>query len=317
METDAVNKYKKICGDYFSQQGKTVLFDVAISDTVRWRPHVFAKNDEQFILDILDEELIPDFYMKKFIQARNAIPELKIYLGIVRQSSYLFEFLRECVKNGFGIYLINSKLKLLLEAAEPTVEGITDMGQLAIAYDKPYGNILSFKKCLRSCKLYLYWLERNLPKKVLETLYEAIRDGEICNVENIRLLRAIDDDIDTGFKDEFKKFKEEIAQKDICAELRVIVDKISKSIHGRYIYSKDARDVEIRFQLPPLNSLKADQWDTILTNVEVVPPFDDLWKKGLDILNSWEEIKTKAQEYSKNKAKILEREAKRLREREI
>lgn len=295
----------------------TVLFDVAISENVSWRPHVFAKNTSKIILDILNDELIPDFYIKKFIQARNAIPELKIYLGIIGQSTYLFGFLGDCVKNGFGIYMVNSTLKLLIEAAEPTIEGISEKGQLAISYDKPFGNILSFKKCIRKCKSYLYWLERNLPKKVLETLYDGIRDGDICDVNNIRLLRAIDDDIDSGFKDEFKKFKDEMSQNDINVELRIIIDPICKSIHGRYLYSKNDHDNEIRFQLPPLNSLKANQWDTILTNVQVVPPFDQFWEKGLDLLNSWSEIKTKAQEYSKSKVIILEKEAKRLREREI
>lgn len=120
------------------------------------------------------------------------------------------------------------------------------------------------------------------------------------------MLRAINDDIDSGFKDEFKKVRTELSQKDICAELRVIADPSFKSVHGRYLYSKDGQDVEIRFQLPPLNSLKANQWDTIFTNVQIVPPFDQLWEKGLDLLNSWTEIRAKVQEYSENKAKILE-----------
>ena len=83
------------------------------------------------------------------------------------------------------------------------------------------GNIVSFKKCLRRCKSYLNWFERNLLKKVLETLYEAVCDGDICEVDNIRLLQAINDDIDSGFKDEFKKVRTELAQKENLQTLNI------------------------------------------------------------------------------------------------
>lgn len=317
MEQDIINEYKKRCGEYFEQKGMTVLFDVAISPIIRWRPHVFAKNGSLILLDIIDEESLPEFYIKKFIKARNLIPELKIYLGLVGESKYAFEFFGECAKYGFGILKINSGLKLLLETAEPTVEGIREKGQLAIAHDKPYGNIISLKKCLRSCKSHISWLERNLPKNVMETIYEANKDGDINGIDSIQLLRAVDDDIDGAFKDEFRKFKIEMQDKGICVELRVIVDPVSKSIHGRYLYSKDADGKKIQYQLPPLNSLKANQWDTILTNVEVVPSFEQLWAKGFDLLTSWEQIKVKIQEYLKNKSKILEKEAKRLRTKTV
>jgi len=316
VEIDVVNEYKETCREFFRQQGLTVFFDTKLSDSVGWRPHIFAKNDQMLILDILTRDRIPQLYIRKYVEAKNVLPALKIYLGIVGELDYFFDVIAECSKYGLGIYKIDSTLKLLLGATEPTIEGIGETGQLAIASNRPYRNILSLKKCFRCCKSYLHWLERNLPKKAFEVLFEAIEDEDIDDVETIKLLRTIDVELDDGYRDEFLKFRIELMSKEISVELRVIKDSaIVKTIHGRYIYSIDNNDVGLFFKLPPLNSLKADQWDSILTDVKEVPSFEELWDKGLDIKDSWGEIKQATKEYFSRKASQLEKQAQDLRER--
>ena len=316
MEFDIVNDYKKISGKFLREQGLTVFFDTKFSDSVGWRPHIFAKNDQTLILDILMQNRVPELYIRKYIEARNALPTLRIYLGIVGELDYFFDVIAECSKYGLGIYKIDSTLKLLLEATEPTVEGISEIGQLVIASDRPYRNILSLKKCFRRCKSHLYWIERNLPKKALEVLFEAIDDRDIDGVETIKLLRTIDVELDDGYRDEFLKFRAELISKDISVELRVIKDfDVAKTIHGRYIYSIDSDNDELLFKLPPLNSLKANQWDLILTGVKEVPSFEELWDKGVDMKDSWGEIKQATKDYLKRKAEQLEKQAIDLRKR--
>ena len=276
-------------------------------------PHIYAKNNHQIMVDILVQDRIPDFYIGKFVDARNLIPHLKIYVGIMGELSYFFDVIQECSKNGFGIYKIDSDVKLLLETRIPTIDDLSEGGQMAIVSNRPYRNILALKRCFRNCNSYLYWFERNLPKKVFEVLYQAIEDKDIQNVENIKLLRVIDGKLNDAYRREFVEFRRELASKDVCAEMRIITDSsIARDFHGRYIYAVDENNQKFTFQIPPLNSLKANQWDSIL-KVKEVPSFEQLWSLGSDLKESWGGIKPKIKEFMKRKIDALGNEAEALR----
>jgi hypothetical protein len=316
MESDKVNKYKTICKTFFGSQGLTVHFDAAVSEEIKWRPHIFATNNHQLILDVLTQENLADYYVKKYVEIRNVLPEMNIYVGLVGDLDYFSTVISECNRNGFGIYKINSNLKLLLEARTPTVDRLAERGELAIVFGRPFRNILALKKCLRKCKVCLYWFERNLPKKVFEVVYEAIEDGDIDGVDTIRFLRGIDDKLDDAFRKTFQSFREDVGSSGIEAQLRIICDSsIANRIHGRYIFSMDEQNEPLKIKLPPVNSLKANQWDTILTDVTEVPSFEEFWDNGVDIINSWNEIKHNVEEYCERKAQFLEQEAESLRSR--
>jgi len=315
MEIDEVNEFKIICKEFFEGKGLTVHFDPAISEEISWRPHIFATNNEHLILDILTQETLSDFYIKKYTEIRNHLPDLSIYLGLVGDLDYFPEVILECSRNGLGIYKVNKTLKLLIETRKPTIEDLTDRGQMAIVFGRPYRNILALRKCFRKCRSYINWFERNLPKKALEILFEAIDDGSIQNVDTIKLLRGIDENVET-LRDEFGRFREELASLQIESQLRIICDSnISRRIHGRYIYSEDENHQPIKLKLPPLNSLRANQWDTILTDATEIPPFQEFWESGLDIRNSWNEIRRRVNEYRERKASQLEEQARGLRSR--
>lgn len=152
----------------------------------------------------------------------------------------------------------------------------------------PFGNVQSLRKCLRRFRIYVKWLETNMPKKSLEVLYDGIRDGDLKNIESISLLRGVDDKLTASFRDGFKDFRDEVFSSNIEAEMRVTIDRnVTRKIHGRYMYSVDDKGNEIRIQPPPFNSLRADQWDTIYTDVKVIPSFDEYWNKGNDVLEDW------------------------------
>ncbi len=316
MEDDIINQYKQVCGEFFKQQGLTVLYDVPVSDSARWRPHIYAKNKANIILDILSFDQIPKFYLKKYVETRNILPKIQIYLGLVGNLNYFFNTFVECAKYGIGIYKIDSTVKLLLEATEPTIEGVQETGIFAITSDRPYRNILSFKKCLRSCHKHLYWLEKNFPKKIFEMIFNAIEDNDLVDIDNIKLLRAIDDKITKNFREEFSKFQSELRSKGISVQLRILKDtKISGTIHGRFIYSKKENDEDFFVMLPPINSLKADQWDNILTKVVEPPPFEELWNHALDIRLDWNELDQLIKHYLKRKIAFLENQIKNYKER--
>lgn len=315
MEADEVNKFKTICKGFFEKKGLTVHFDIAVSEEVSWRPHIFATNNEKLVLDILTQETLSDFYIKKYAEIRNHLPDLGIYLGLVGDLSYFPEVILQCSRNGLGIYKINENLKLLIETKTPTIEELAHTGQMAIVSGRPYRNILALRKCFRKCKSYIYWFERNLPKKALETLFEAIDDGSINNVDTIKLLRGIDEHVET-LKNEFIRFKGELISLGIESKLRIICDSsVASTIHGRYIYSEDENHHPIKLKLPPLNSLRANQWDMILTDVAEIPTFQEFWENGLDIQNSWNEIERRVRQYYKRRANQLEQQARGLRAR--
>jgi hypothetical protein len=286
LSIQKIELLKDICTSVFTSKNFEVHKDIPISDNIRWRPHIYAKDDEEFILDILTTEGLPQSQIKKYTIIRNEFPDLKIYLAIVGDSPYSYSAIEQCHRFGIGIYIIErNTLKLLIPGKTPTIEQIRSEGDTVIAPNRPYGNILALKKCLRECNEYLHWWERNLPKKVLEVIYEAVNDGDIKDVEDIKLLRDYDQTIDEKYRTEVERLRGELVDHDINVEFRVICDKKSAaSIHGRFIYTKDQQ-----FQLPPLNSLLANQWDNIFTKVKI-PPFEDYWKQGLDIISQWNGI---------------------------
>ena len=316
MEADRVNEFKIACKKFFNEKSLTVYLDAAVSEQCSWRPHIFATDHKKLVLDILTQETISDFYIKKYAEIRDILHEIEIYLGLVGDLNYFPDVISECARNGFGIYKINDTLKLILDARQPTIESLSDRSQIAIVFGRPYRNILALKRCFRKCRSYFYWFERNLPKTALETVFQAVEDGDIQNVETIKFLRGIDDKVNENFRNEFLRFKEDILSHDIGSELRIICDSaVASRVHGRYIYSQDEQNNPVFIKLPPLNSLRANQWDTILTDASEIPPFQGFWDSGLDIEHSWNEIRRKVNEYCQRRAPELEEQARTLRSR--
>jgi hypothetical protein len=288
LSTQQIDLLKNTCLSSFKKKDYKVYLDVSISEEIRWRPHIYAKDHEEFILDILTTEDLPKSQIDKYIDIKNKFPDMKIYLAIVGDVPYSYSgAIEQCSRYGIGIYVINGdNLHLLLTAKAPTIEQIRSEQDTVIAPDQPYGNILALKKCFRQCTEYVYWLEKNLPKKVFEILYEAVRDGDISGVGEIKLLRTFDQSVDDRFRAEAERLRAELVNYDINLEVRIICNKsISTSIHGRFIYTKNRQ-----FQIPPLNSLLANQWDNIFHGGKT-PPFEDLWKRGLDIISQWNDVK--------------------------
>lgn len=81
------------------------------------------------------------------------------------------------------------------------------------------------------------------------------------------------------------------------------------------IYTEDEENQPVFIKLPPLNSLRANQWDTILTDTSEIPLFPEFWDSGLDIQHAWNEIKRRLNEYLERRVEILEEQARALRSR--
>jgi hypothetical protein len=303
MEPDeAINRYKTILKRHFTDQGLEVHVDIPISDDIRWRPHLFVKNSQQIILDIVDTELIHGLQLRKYAEVMNAFPNMRIYVVMIGEMHYAPDFVAKCAEYKLGIFVVgNGQPKEILPFGVRDIEGLVQTDQIAIIPDTPFGNVLSLRKCLRKCREHVYWFENNLPRDSLEVLYDSIAKGDL-NVKSVKLLRGLDDKITSFYRDDFKHFQNEMVSHDIDSEMRVILDRrIMRQIHGRYLYSIDEKGRELLIQLPPLNSLKGNQWDSIFTKVKTVPPFDAFWEKGKDMLKDWSEIDQAVKEHLKHK----------------
>lgn len=298
-----LSRYKRICQRHFETLGLEVHLDVPISDDVGWRPHLFARNNDRIILDIVEEDTLPQLQLKKYSEVLNAVPQVRIYIVIIRTLEYLPEIFADCNQYGIGVYVIrDDTLKEILCSKARNVEDLASQGQIAIRPGSPYGNVLSLRRCFRQFRSYLFWFERNLPKGSLELLYDNLNDGNLSNRPEIKLLRGIDDKISNVFKEEFESFRDEVSENyEIDAQMRIITDnRISNQIHGRYLYSADASNNPIKLQVPPLNSLNGDQWDSIFTAQEI-PNFLDFWNEGVDFLSQWSAVETAIRRYRENK----------------
>ena len=286
MEPDDINPYKRICAKHFA--GKRVFFDAQISTEVRWRPHLYVTNGDELILDIRVTSTVPAYQLETYREIRNQIPELRIYTVILGKNEYYFPFIEQCSKYGIGVFVIDGQiLRELLKPSLPTIQNVRERDQFAIQPDSPYGNILSLKEVFRRCKKFIHWYEKDLPKKALETLYHGFEDKDIKKVDEIKLLRALDNSVDESLLSEFTRFRAELAGKhEVNAEMRIVCDKsLKRSLHDRFLYTEG-----IAFVIPPLNSLLANQWCNIFTSKASMPKFNDYWKRGLDLVSDWNRI---------------------------
>jgi hypothetical protein len=156
-----------------------------------------------------------------------------------------------------------------------------DFESYSIDKEKPYSNLLIMKKLIRACGKYIYWFEKHFTKKIFEILIEEI-DG--TKIDELRLLFGAVG-INPGIRREFKRFKNELENRGLKVEFRVISDKeILNNIHGRWILSQTAC-----FKIPPTNTVLQGQSDEIV-KTKNRPPFDGWWKDGKDLINEWNEI---------------------------
>jgi hypothetical protein len=142
---------------------------------------------------------------------------------------------------------------------------------------RPYGNLLALKELLRGARTSIRWYEQHQTAKVLEVLYREI-DGK--SVSTIRLLSG-PAAIDSATKDEFKRFRNDMAdERNVDAHWRVLSKDDARSIHGRFFITQDYSR-----HIPPLNLILMGTVDEILPSDVNEKDFDAWWAFGTDIAN--------------------------------
>lgn len=146
----------------------------------------------------------------------------------------------------------------------------------------PYSNLVRFRKALRACKGDLLWVDRHFTKKGLEPLAEEVTGDKF---ESIRILCG-PSHVSTDMRDDFKRFREEMENRDIDAQLRVITsEERLREIHDRWILSTEGAS----WNVPPINSIYANQEAELHQTSEELD-FDSWWDEAENIIDDWNNI---------------------------
>lgn len=141
---------------------------------------------------------------------------------------------------------------------------------------------MRFRKALRDCAGDLLWIDKHFSKKGLESLAEEVT-GDKFN--SVRILCG-PSHVATHMRDDFKRFKQEMENRDIEANLKVIGDEEKlRSMHDRWILSTEGA----QWNVPPINSVYANQEAEILKTEEDLD-FEEWWSGAEDIIEDWNEI---------------------------
>ena len=118
-----------------------------------------------------------------------------------------------------------------------------------------------------------------------------VEDMTASSVTEIRILTGLSDKINDRFRELFKRFRSQLEQAGKSASLRVITNtNLLASIHDRWIVSEDAC-----FNTPSVDTISVGQFAEI-KKTQNVPPFEEWWHSGLDIVDDWNAIMEKVKQ---------------------
>lgn len=157
-----------------------------------------------------------------------------------------------------------------------------DQDSYRLTHRTPYSNLIRFRKALRACAGEVLWIDRHFTKKGLEPLTEELTGDKF---ESIRVLCG-PSHVATHMRDDFKRFREEMENREIGASIRVITstEKL-RNLHDRWILSSDGAS----WNVPPVNSLYGNQ-EAEIHKTEENLKFEDWWEEAEDIIDDWNTI---------------------------
>lgn len=232
----------------------------------------------------------PKVYVKEFIKEKYDGDEKK-FIEILKThliSEEAYGFLASDDFEGF----INEREKTVrLKIAALLGLSATDAQEKPlITPDTPFSNELMIRRTIESCRDFLYWVDKYFSRKGLEYLADSLVKDKIRSIKILMdgtpLLIKETGKMKEDLRNDFRKFTEEMKNRGIICELRVIVDsKVRRNIHDRWIITKDNK-----FNLPSPDTIARGQYSEISETSSNIP-FDLWWGNSLDIIQGWDEIK--------------------------
>lgn len=150
--------------------------------------------------------------------------------------------------------------------------------------DKPYSNKLLIKNLIKDSYKFINWIDKYFSPIGLEILAETIIDSKKDDLQNIRIIGSVNK-IDLKTRNMYKDLREELKNRNIDLEMRVLTDKdLLSKIHDRWFIT----DGKI-YNIPSTDTIAIGQYSEI-KETESHPPFEEWWKKSKDVIHDWNEI---------------------------
>ncbi|QLH08562.1 GmrSD restriction endonuclease domain-containing protein [Candidatus Nitrosotenuis sp. DW1] len=222
----------------------------------------------------------PSAYVKEFIKEKYGGNE-KEFLKVL-ESHFINKNAYDSMTHDDFQGFISEREKIILDKIKNAmgIVGPTHDHTL-ITPEQPFSNRVAFWNAIKSCDGYIYWIDKYFSKEGLELLSQSL---DTNRTKTVKILISIEK-ADEKFRSVFKDFRDELKNKNVICELRVITDsKLKSSIHDRWILSKNNC-----YNIPSADTVARGQYSEIKAT-ENKPPFEDWWTKSLDIINDWNEI---------------------------
>jgi len=220
---------------------------------------------------------IPEFIAKKYAGDKEKFNE------VLRTHLISEEALNRLLNDQFDQFLIEREKSVVAKLKEHLeLEGLENK-QTMISPETPYTNKKIFWDTLRSCQGHIHWVDKYFTRPGLELISQSSLDsGKVKEVKVLMCPEKVDED----FRKLFADLREELKNKGITFEIRVIADsKIKGAIHDRWILSESAN-----YNVTSPDVMARGQYSEILATFNR-PPFDEWWNSSKDIIAYWEVIK--------------------------
>jgi len=139
----------------------------------------------------------------------------------------------------------------------------------AIRPEEPFSNLVKLRQVLRGCEKHIWWADRYFNARGLEELIICV---DPAMVREVRILSG-PENVDERTRRDFDRFREELRQKGIVAEWRVL----KSFAHDRVIISENAC-----FNVPSIDTVLRGQYSEILETPNR-PPFENWWDRATSI----------------------------------
>jgi hypothetical protein len=163
---------------------------------------------------------------------------------------------------------------------KPRTESPDSLSTRFLSPETPYSNLRNLWDVLRSCHGFIHWFDKHFGARGLEALHDEA-DGNKIN--EIRILAGVSSrGVNEKLRRDFQRFREELSNRLINSQIRVICDKeILSDIHDRWIVSD-----KICYNVPPVDTMFMGQYSE-LKQTTYRPPFAQWWEKGYDLIEQW------------------------------
>lgn len=168
---------------------------------------------------------------------------------------------------------IKEKLRDLTEEKKILEEG-------ALTPEQPFSNEMRIRHIIRDSESYVYWLDKYFTRRGLEFLVQEVNPNY---VDEIKILTGTAQ-TDHNLRKEFKKFQEEMENKGINVQMRILKEETAREIHDRWLVDENRS-----YNIPSINTIGRGQHAEI-NKSSSRPPFEDWWEDSIDIIGDWNEV---------------------------